>query len=896
MTLKVVSWNAHSLRNKFTELSILIDRFSIDIVLISESWLTPDITFDIPGFTSYRSDRSRGGVAIFIRSSIPHFGFTKYNYDYAESCSISVSIDNMAVKISSIYCSPSASRAQSYAFFYKVLSQTGPHIVAGDFNCKHLEWNNVSSDRKGSDLFHLTNSLNYSILKPDEPTLYPYVGEPSTVDLVMAKNFASLSPIQVLNDLSSDHLPLLFSIHGVNSHQASDCPDLSKVNWPKYLRLVEANLNLLMAIDFSSHDVIDSSVDSIASIISSALIASAPMKCTSSLRYRFSHSINILIRNRNHFRNLFKRSRDPALKSSVNLLNRMIRQQVFQEKKTAFERKLQSLSFKDNSLFRFAKHLKRKKSTIPPIADSIGTHFSDKDKADAFARSFQSSFNAVHNSHSKYESLVSSSIMSISNSRNSEFDLISPDDVKLVLQTLNSRKAPGHDKIPNCALKVLSVSTQFVSLCSNIFNACIKLSYFPKSWKIAKIIPISKSNQNCSSPDNFRPISLLSCLGKCFERIILMRLNDFEFDNNIIIKQQCGFRSNHSTVHQILRITEKISFGFNKNKSTGMALLDLRKAFDSVWHDGLIHKLFTYNYPLYLIKLLQSYLSDRSAFVACNSAFSYLFDVTSGVPQGSLIAPHLFNVFINDIPIPPKGQLSLYADDTAFLVQFPWKNLKSIKAELCKTVRILQVFFSDWKIHLNESKTEFIIFTKSTKMLQKLRNDSISFNNQSFEWKESVKYLGINLDCKLLFRCHIENAINKASAASFSSLYCLLSRNSFASLDSKLRIYKAIIRPILTYACPIFINAARCHLNKLQIFQNKILRMILNINWYDFQSVREFHDSAKVPLIIDFMSRLTDNFYAKVAHHTNDLFSSLGQYDYNSLGFRAKHKLPKPIH
>lgn len=222
MSLKVICWNAHSLRNKYTELSILIDRLSIDILLISESWLTKDMRFDISGFTSYRSDRSRGGVVIFIRSSIPHFGFTKSNFDFAESCTINIYVDNRAVKLSSIYCSPSASRTQAKAFFSKVLSQNGPHVIGGDFNCKHLAWNNRTCDRKGSDLFNLLNDGNYTISKPDEPTLYPYNGDPSIVDFVVAKSFTSLSSIQVINDLSSDHLPFFFSISGATCQQDSN--------------------------------------------------------------------------------------------------------------------------------------------------------------------------------------------------------------------------------------------------------------------------------------------------------------------------------------------------------------------------------------------------------------------------------------------------------------------------------------------------------------------------------------------------------------------------------------------------------------------------------------------------------------------------------------------------
>ena len=894
MDLKFICWNAHSLRNKYTELTDLINRLSIDIVLICESWLTDDMIFTIPGFSAYRSDRHRGGVAIFIRSTISHFGFTKLNFDFAESCTISISIDNCVVKFSTIYCSPSATRIQSQAFFRKVLSQTGTHVVAGDFNAKHTEWNNLMNDRKGTDLLHLLNDLNYRIFKPNEPTLYPYNGVPSTVDFVVAKNFNAISQIKVLNELSSDHLPLLFSVFGPSLRNDVDSVNLSKVDWPKFIRLVNADCHTLLSADVSSQNSIDCLVDSITSSILNALSSSAPKKKVFLLRYKFSPAVSLLIKNRNHFRNLYKRSRDPSFKSSMNLLNRMIRQQVFEEKKSAFKNKLESLSFRDNSLYNFARHLKRKNSSFPPLSDAVGTHYSDKDKADSFARSFQSSFSLVQTCQSKFDRIVSNSVRSIPSLNHPPPDLISENEIKLIFQSLNPRKAYGHDKIPNCALKVLSGSSQFVSICSRLFNSCLGISYFPLSWKIAKIMPISKGKPNTRSPDDFRPISLLSCLGKCFERVILTRLNEFEFDNNIFIRQQCGFRSQHSTVHQILRISEKIAFGFNQNKSTGMALLDLRKAFDSVWHDGLMHKLIRNNYPIYLIKILKSYLENRSAFVSCQFANSFTFNVTSGVPQGSLIAPHLFNLFLNDIPIPTKGHLALYADDTAYFVQAPWKNLKSIKSELIKTVGHLQKYFHDWKISLNEAKTEFIIFSKSTKMLQKLSNDPVIFNGKSFQWKDSVKYLGVIIDKKLIFKEHIEQAIRKASAASFSSLYCLLNRKSCTSLDSKLRTYKSYIRPILTYACPVFANAAKCHLNKLQLFQNKLLRMILDIHWYDFKSTEVIHDSAHVPLILDFISRLTTNFYSKVEHNSNDLFSSLGHYDYDSLSFRVKHKLPKP--
>ena len=128
---------------------------------------------------------------------------------------------------------------------------------------------------------------------------------------------------------------------------------------------------------------------------------------------------------------------------------------------------------------------------------------------------------------------------------------------------------------------------------------------------------------------------------------------------------------------------------------------------------------------MYLNKLIQSYLSNRSAFVSLPAGESARFNVTLSVPQGSLIAPHLFNIFINDIPIPRKGNLCLFADDTAFYIQVPWKELKSAKTAVVEALSSLQTFFNDWKIQLNDSKTEFIIFSKSTKMLSMTRSDTI---------------------------------------------------------------------------------------------------------------------------------------------------------------------------
>jgi hypothetical protein len=178
-------------------------------------------------------------------------------------------------------------------------------------------------------------------------------------------------------------------------------------------------------------------------------------------------------------------------------------------------------------------------------------------------------------------------------------------------------------------------------------------------------------------------------------------------------------------------------------------------------------------------------------------------------------------------------------------------------------------------------------------MISKMVNDKIILNQVEYSWKKSVKYLGVILDNKLTFKNHIDHVVRKASNVAFSTLYCLLSRKSKVPVDTKIRIFKSYIRPILTYACPVFSNAAKCHLSKLQLFQNKLLRMILNIKWDDFRTTLSLHDQASIPCISDFINKLTTNFYQRLNNHPNDLFSVLGQYKQDSLNFRVKHKLPK---
>lgn len=464
-------------------------------------------------------------------------------------------------------------------------------------------------------------------------------------------------------------------------------------------------------------------------------------------------------------------------------------------------------------------------------------------------------------------------------------------EVQEVVKGLKLKKASGPDDFSNRLLK--SLPPLAIDLLTRLFNGCYSLNYFPASWKLAKIIAIPKAGKDSQLPSNNRPISLLSNPGKVFEKLILNRLEAHVSENNLFIKQQFGFRQGHSTVQQILRITERAALNFNRNRSTGLVLLDLEKCFDAVWHDGLIHKLMANSYPSQITKLIKSFLSSRKAFVTVQGCASETFDVPAGVPQGSLLSPHLFNLFINDIPTDDKSDIAIYADDTALFVDVQLRNAKRMAKLLSEATKKVFHFFLDWKISPNKSKTECIAFSKSPVLHKKLKDFPLVIDGEAHQWSDQVTYLGMTLDKKLNFGQHIQKSIQKAGGM-LKTLFPLMKRNNALSVYNKLSLYRAMIRPILTYASPIFSNCAKTHFERLQKMQNKALKMATNSEWL-YTRTSTLHESTGIPMMRDFVSKLNDSFYSRCNSHDNALISNLGQYDASNLGFRLKHRLPKLI-
>jgi hypothetical protein len=215
---------------------------------------------------------------------------------------------------------------------------------------------------------------------------------------------------------------------------------------------------------------------------------------------------------------------------------------------------------------------------------------------------------------------------------------------------------------------------------------------------------------------------------------------------------QFGFRPKHSTAGQLIHVTEFISHGMNQNKSTGAIFLDVAKAFDTVWHDGLVYKLHTAGLPLVMVKLINSLLQNRVFHAKIGYALSTERAIEAGVPQGSVLSPTLYAIFTADIPKPDGTKLALYADDTAILTRSGSPELATQRLQ--NAIESLEAWFRLWRIDVNPEKSSAILFTRR---LHRPAGRIVMFN-RVIPWKTEVKYLGIKFDNHLRFNAQVEHA------------------------------------------------------------------------------------------------------------------------------------------
>ena len=366
-----------------------------------------------------------------------------------------------------------------------------------------------------------------------------------------------------------------------------------------------------------------------------------------------------------------------------------------------------------------------------------------------------------------------------------------------IIQKYSSKKAHGCDEV-SVAMLQLCASEVAIPL-TIIFQKCIISGTFPNSWKSANVQPIHKKNDR-QLKSNYRPISLLPICGKILEKIIFDQVYSFLSENKLISKNQSGFRPGDSTIYQLISITSNIYDSFEKYDETRALFLDISKAFDKVWHKGLIFKLKCNGISGNLLNFFENYLQNRQQRVVLNGTTSDWRNVTAGVPQGSVLGPLLFLVYINDLTDNISSHMRLFADDSSLFTRV--EGVDQTHEKLIKDLQTVTNWAYQWKMVFNPDLTKQAIEVIFSVKKNKPNHPELIFNGIPVSREDHTKHLGVYLDSGLNFSKHIREAVMKATKG-ISLLKYLSKYVSRKVLDLS---YKLYVRPHLDYGDVIYHN------------------------------------------------------------------------------------------
>jgi retron-type reverse transcriptase len=880
-SLQIAFFNANGLRGSRNELETFADDHDLDLILVGETKLQAGVADPkIRGFVLYRSDRDRGpggGTAIYVRNATPHYQITLPVLQSLEATAVRVETANGPLTIISCYHPPRILLREND--ITEILDTGTSVIAAGDFNAKHQAWGSRVANRNGRILYELADAIDLLVEAPPEPTYYSPLGHRAdTLDIALLKNVPLQTRLHVVNALESDHLPVLMHI-GDEANDENLNTQVQITNWPLFAEILETDFGPIPRIE--SVEDLENAAGVFEEKITTAMTNSTRNRVEPRQKETLPQWIIDLIRTKNRARRHAFRTGAAVDRTEANRLGNEVKYALIDHRNDRWERKLESLSTEDNSIWRMAKALRSDKKPIPPIHSTLGLVFSDDEKAEAFADSLelQCRPNIVDADLDHIERIEHQVEIILSGQHDTPNTPASPEEVRGIIGTLKVKKAPGPDKIPNTALKLLP--DKAVVALTAIINASLRFCHFPSRWKSANVIFIPKPGKDLLFPQNYRPISLLSNVGKVLEKVILTRLVRATNENHVLPDEQFGFRPKHSTADQLIHVTEFISQGINQNESTGAIFLDVAKAFDTVWHDGLVYKLHTAGVSLAMAKLLNSFLEDRKFHAKIGNVLSTVREIEAGVPQGSVLSPTLYAIFTADIPKPDETKIALYADDTAILTRSESPEL--ISEQLRRAVESLEAWFRRWRIDVNPDKSSAILFTR-----RRHRPDGeIVMFDRPIPWKTEARYLGITFDNHLRFNAQLEHAKIRAQMV-LGQLNSLVNRRSKMSIQNKVTIYRTIVRPAMMYGSAVWGNVCNTQLHKLQVVQNKFLRAAFKAPW--FVRNTQLHREAKLPTIREFLHDVARKFFENAAVHPNPLVRDSVDYDENA---PQRHKRPK---
>jgi hypothetical protein len=843
---------------------------NFDVICLTETHLKYARNFNFIAGSDYynvfRHDRAGGnggGIAVLVRQSIPASVVSAIPLsNRTEALIIEVRLDTgVPLFVCCIY-HPNGNQTMDQNILPFCDNLGGHKIICGDFNAKHANWGcNTSSNNNGIYINNiLCDGIDLVIINDESPTRLPdsvnpiRPTSPSTIDLMLVSS--SLLPnadFSVVGDVGSDHLMILCSLEAdpeISPPRVRlDAFDFKSADWPAY----QAELDALIAASNIEYNPLGTpeSLELAAEVLQQCILQAArstlAVKSDGRKEKPFlPRNIQRLIQERKDVLRQIKAGR-LALCQRRNFLSRRISALIAAHEAKKWQ-KLCNTIHPPNIHTPAGQILRRfGKKCVPDVPLSVGGQRmrTDPEKSEAFAVNLYNAFqvqkdarfdrahantiaNYIQNKPDLFKCLDSPTIDFDDNHPLAQ--PITPHDIASALR-LAPNKSPGPDNIRNPLLS--HGSARLHRLLARVYSSCLGLGYTPKPWKMADAIMIPKPDKDKSDPGNFRPISLLSVLGKLLERILALRISTYFENNNLFCEYQCGFRSARSTTDHLLRLSQAVHEGWSRNLTTSACFLDVAKAFDSVWHDALRFKLAQPNLglPRKIIRFLSNYLDDRQCRVRVNSAVSPWFPINAGVPQGGSLSPLLYIIFANDIPLmlTPHTAPSQFADDLAIWAQSRHPRLAS--RYLQRQLDLVAQWCNKWRVKLNANKTELIYFVRrnSGRNLDKPR---LLLNGQRVEPKRAVKFLGVIFDEHLNFDDHVRR-IRRLCAPKLRALRTIATPDYGPNSATVIQLYLSYILPHIIYGCAAWsplLSVQRLRL--LDSLQNRACRIALRFPFW----------------------------------------------------------------
>lgn len=827
MTLKIMSINVNGFTSKLYEIAKLIEELSVDVLLLQETKLRKAPS--IAGFDTIEYlPREKGvqGSAVLVRSGIPAYPCDqKGAHGGMEIVGTEIDLSSgRKIRILGTYNSP-RNKLPVKAISQHLKEKTVTFYM-GDMNAKCTIPLHATTNRNGDALDEEAYKGETFVIFPDSYTRYdPADRQSSCIDIALtsASNAHLVKAMDVLSDIGSDHRPVMLRLNcsielqSQNEH-LKNSPNFEKADWTLYREVIDSRMSRPPPVE-SSKVSLDQAIEYITSVIKDSDLETIPRRNPPRpFKKRVPANILALIREKRALRKEYVRHGQRQIKTRINQLDRKIRRATKNHERESLKRKWDHCTDKSpHGFFSLARKIMTpaRQASSYPLTDEKGERITtEKGKTEIFKNLYEEIFRAPDTDPTNlnletqaaecFSQIRAKYAGRIGEHEWTEIDPVvtRPKIVDELRRTKNT--APGDDGIHYHHIRNLPISA--LDYLAEIYEKCIRCCYFPTKWKSGVTALIQKPGKDPSSAANYRPITLLVALGKVLERVVNRKLTAYLEEHHTIPETQAGFRVGRSTQDQLFKLCQDVTTAINNDMTTIASFFDVEKSYDKVWKEGLSLKMVAAKIPEPMIALLVDYLCNRKIRLKVGKTLSSPISLHCGLPQGSILAPSLHNVWVHDIPRPPEPmarlfgahvRLSQFADDIA-----TWstaRNVRDARNQLQIYNNKITKWCRSWKIKLSPAKSKVIGFTKDRKLNRDLIYQVI--DDTKIEHEDQVTFLGITLDYNMSWKSHSASLQKKLKqrVGTFAAITGSVNHPR-ADNEMSITILKAMIEPVVYYA------------------------------------------------------------------------------------------------